>query len=81
MAVISNSKVGSLVSGTSDNDSIRNSAGRVTISGGDGNDHIYNYGSNATINGGGTVIFDSVSKGDKFNINGTIYNLGNTKLK
>ena len=34
-----------------------------------------------TINGGGTVIFDGVSKGDKFNINGKTYTLGANKLK
>lgn len=34
-----------------------------------------------TINGGGTVIFDGVSKGDKFNINGKTYTLGASKLK
>ena len=34
-----------------------------------------------TINGGGTVIFDGVAKGDKFNINGKTYTLGASKLK
>ena len=33
------------------------------------------------INGGGTVIFDNVSKGDKFNINGKTYTLGASKLE
>lgn len=33
------------------------------------------------IEGGGKVIFDGVSKGDKFNINGKTYTLGNSKLK
>ena len=34
-----------------------------------------------TINGGGTVIFDGVSQGDKFNINGKTYTLSGSKLK
>ena len=33
------------------------------------------------INGGGTIIFDNVSKGDKFNINGKTYTLGASKLE
>lgn len=33
-----------------------------------------------TINGGGKVIFDCVSKGDKFNINGTTYKISGSKL-
>ena len=34
-----------------------------------------------TINGGGTVLFDGVAKGDKFNINGTSYKISGSKLK
>ena len=34
-----------------------------------------------TINGGGTVIFDGVAKGDKFNINGKTYTISGSKLK
>ena len=33
-----------------------------------------------TISGGGTVIFDGVSKSDKFNINGTTYKISGSKL-
>ena len=34
-----------------------------------------------TISGGGTIIFDNISKGDKFNINDKTYTLGASKLK
>ena len=34
-----------------------------------------------TISGGGTVIFDGVATGDKFNINGKTYTLSGSKLK
>ncbi|MBR0061574.1 MAG: hypothetical protein IJP68_08855, partial [Selenomonadaceae bacterium] len=34
-----------------------------------------------TISGGGKVIFDDVSKGDKFNINGTTYKISGSKLR
>ena len=34
-----------------------------------------------SIKGGGTVVFDSVSKGNKFNINGKTYTISGTKLK
>ena len=34
-----------------------------------------------TISGGGSVIFNDVAKGDKFNINGTTYKISGSKLK
>ena len=34
-----------------------------------------------TISGGGKVVFDDVSKSDKFNINGTTYKISGSKLK
>ena len=33
-----------------------------------------------TISGGGSILFDDVAEGDKFNINGKTYTLGASKL-
>lgn len=75
----------SSISGDADNDSISNYDGANILfkyNSGDGNDIIYGFQADSTLSiGGGKVIFDGVSKGDKFNINGKIYTLGNSKLK
>lgn len=67
---LSNNGKNSLVSGTSNKDTIKNYAGGATIQGGDGNDSIYNStSSNYTINSGwGYVTIDGGAGND------TVYN-------
>ncbi|MBR5914085.1 MAG: hypothetical protein IKZ58_06975, partial [Selenomonadaceae bacterium] len=65
-----NEKNNKVITGTADNDSIRNwGSSNVTISGGDGNDSVYSSGDRVTISGGAGD--DSIySFGDKVTING-----------
>ena len=52
MATTSNSKSNTLISGTSDSDSIYNGGSNVTIEAMAGNDTVYSYGDGMSINGG-----------------------------
>ena len=86
MANISNSTNGTLISGSSSADTLKNWGANVTIDAAAGNDTIYNGGDNAsktiafTVNSVASAITLKDFTATTFNVNGDSYQISGSKL-